>query len=232
MVAAAAISLLLELCLFRPIRARTGSFIAAELPTFLASIGVAGALEAWVDERTNGESLPVGSRFFSSHSYAFHHLFNITNLDVLVIVLGTLGTVGLAAWVAKARQGRAVRAVAYDATTARLMGINANLVASVTVAVGGAMAGLAGVLLAIRFGSVQFQMGDSLLLYALVIVVIGGQGSVWGAAVGSLAVALIQTEQVSYFPGIDPDLILFGMVIALLLVRPQGIAGAQVVEKL
>jgi branched-chain amino acid transport system permease protein len=90
-------------------------------------------------------------------------------------------------------------------------------------AISGGMAGLAGVLLGIDLSNVSFQMGDPLITKAFAVIVIGGVGSIAGAAIGGYVLALAETLVVIYGPASYQDAISFALIIIVLLVRPTGL---------
>lgn len=122
--------------------------------------------------------------------------------------------------------GRQIRAASEDFVMARLLGVHANRVISFAFIISGALAGIAGVLLVINTATVTPGFGVTPLIVAFVAVVIGGIGSLTGAAVGGLLVGVVTVAlQVALPDPVKPyrDAFVFGLVIALLLVRPQGL---------
>jgi branched-chain amino acid transport system permease protein len=103
------------------------------------------------------------------------------------------------------------------------LGVNSNRLFSTTIAISGAMAGLAGVLLAIHLNYVDSTMGDPLLTKAFAIIIIGGVGSIMGAAVGGYLLAFAETAVVAYGPANYRDAIAFLVILVVLLVRPTGL---------
>jgi branched-chain amino acid transport system permease protein len=124
-----------------------------------------------------------------------------------------------------------MRAVAYDKAAARLMGINANRIISITFAIGAALAGAAGMLYAFAFNQVYFAMGILPGLKAFVAAVLGGIGSIPGAFVGALIMGQAEVMSAGYISTPMRDAIAFTLLILVLLVRPRGIFGEPEREK-
>jgi branched-chain amino acid transport system permease protein len=224
-----ATGVLIELTTFRFIRDRMPDLREGELTMLIASIGLAGILTTIVNNGTGESNFSVPTTF---HEHGYHAgSVLISNIQIVVIVAGIGLTALLAAWVRYTRGGRALRSVAVDADTASLMGINPNALSVVTMLVSGVLAGVAGVLLAVYLGSVDVNVGSSLLIYAFVALVVGGVGSVVGAAIGAFALSLVQTLLVGYTSGSYSDVVAFGLVIILLVVRPQGILGLKRIDR-
>ncbi len=142
---------------------------------------------------------------------------------VLMVVLGHL--------VMKTRFGRAMRASSQDLEAARLMGINVDRVIMLTFALGGAFAGVAGVLIGALRG-VEPMMGFMPGLLAFVAAVVGGIGSMPGAVVGGLVIGIMQ--QMVVWAGVPThykDVAAFVLLIVVLVIRPQGILGKAQTEK-
>jgi branched-chain amino acid transport system permease protein len=223
-----ATAVIIELTTFRIVRARMPDLREGELTMLIASIGLAEILSTIVNNGTGESDFSVPTTF-QVHTY--HAGILITNVQIIVIVVGIGLSCLLAAWVRYSRGGRALRSVAVDPDTASLMGISPNTLSLLTMLVSGVFAGVAGVLLAVYLGSVDVNVGSSLLIYAFVALVAGGVGSVVGAGIGAFALSLIQTLLVGYTSGSFSDVVAFGLVIVLLVVRPQGILGLKRIDR-
>ena len=164
---------------------------------------------------------------------------SITRVQLLVLIVAVLSMVALQVFVSRTTTGRAMRAVAQDAEIASLMGIDVNRVVVITFAIGGILAGVAGVLFSLTFGQVQFTMGFRPGIAAFTAAVLGGIGSIGGAALGGFLIGLLRA--------VGPPLILTGfgipsvfsvrdafvfLVLVLVLVfRPGGLLGTGEAEK-
>lgn len=163
-------------------------------------------------------SIPEGSVIFS-------------NIFIIIVVTSIFLLLLLQYIVRRTKVGRAMRAVAYDKQTARLMGINADGIVSITFAIGAALAGAAGMLYAIAFPQVFFWMGIIPGLKAFVAAVLGGIGSIPGALVGALIMGQAEVLSAAYISTPMRDAIAFSILIVVLLVRPTGIFGEPSREK-
>jgi branched-chain amino acid transport system permease protein len=123
--------------------------------------------------------------------------------------------------------GRAMRATAADPDTARLMGVNPDRTIVITFVIGGALAGVAGVLYGARYNLVNIDIGFLNGIFAFTAAVLGGIGSIKGAVVGGFSIGLIKTLAGQYLPGGTAyDLVwIFIVLIVVLVFRPQGFFG-------
>jgi len=163
----------------------------------------------------------------------------VLKVQVVVIVASILLLIGLYIFVMKTKMGKAMRAVSEDKDIAALMGIDVDRVIVMTFAIGASLAGVAGVLYALMYRQVHFFMGFFPGLKAFTAAVLGGIGSVPGAAIGGLLLGVFESVGPNLFLeglGIDSpyqlkDVIAFTMLVLILLVRPQGIMGEPLAEK-
>jgi branched-chain amino acid transport system permease protein len=222
MAGAGTAAVVMELVAFRWIRTRFTVKRQAELSMLVASIGASIVLNQYVANKTDNQGFTPGDRLFSVHGYDVLGL-KITNIQILIVVLAILIAIALDLWVGRSRQGRAVRAVAYDAGTAELMGVNVNLLSAATMFLSGALAGLAGVLLAVNISGEDVATGEYYLLTAFAILIVGGVGSVRGAVVAAYLIAIAETAVVAYGPAEYRDGVAFLLILVVLLIRPQGL---------
>jgi branched-chain amino acid transport system permease protein len=158
---------------------------------------------------------------------------------VVVIVAAVVMLIGLFFFVMKTRIGKSIRAVAENKDVAALMGINVDRTVSITFAVGAAMAGIAGVLYALVFRQVHFYMGFIPGIKAFTAAVLGGIGSIPGAALGGLFLGMFESVGPGLFleglgipaPHQLKDVIAFLMLVLVLIFRPQGILGERLSEE-
>jgi branched-chain amino acid transport system permease protein len=163
----------------------------------------------------------------------------IGKTDVVVIVASVLLLIGLYFFVMRTKTGKAMRAVSEDKDVAALMGIDVDRVIVITFAVGAALAGAAGILYALLYRQVGFLMGFYPGLKAFTAAVLGGIGSVQGAALGGLALGLFESVAPNLFleglgiPGANQlkDVVAFTMLVLVLLFRPQGIMGEPLAQE-
>jgi len=124
-----------------------------------------------------------------------------------------------------------MRAASQDMEAASLMGINVNTVISLTFAIGSALAGIAGVLVAITYPTIDPYMGMMPGLKAFVAAVLGGIGSIPGALLGGILMGSIETLTKAYISTSLSDVVAFSLLIIILLVKPTGLLGEKTNEK-
>lgn len=221
-IGAGLIAVALEMTAFRQIRRRVADESGAELAMLIASVGAGAVLIAAAQNITHNEIVAINESTFQVHQYSIVGLA-ITNVELLIVGTCLVLSVGLAAFITRSRHGRALRALAFDPYTCGLMGISADRLARITMFVSGALAGVAGVLLALQLSVVEAHMGEGLLLRAFAAIILGGIGSIGGAIAGAFVLAFAETFTVAY---ISPDLrdaVAFALILLLLLLRPQGL---------
>jgi branched-chain amino acid transport system permease protein len=158
---------------------------------------------------------------------------------LLVIVVTIIMLIGLNIFIMRTKIGKAIRAVAEDKDVAALMGIDVDRAVSITFATGAAMAGVAGVLFAVVFRQVHFFMGFVPGIKAFTAAVLGGIGSIPGAAIGGLFLGMFESIGPPLFleglgiPSFNQlkDVIAFTMLVFVLIFRPQGILGERLSEQ-
>lgn len=163
--------------------------------------------------------------------------FSIGGLEMdhslVVVVLVTAVLLGLMSWViTSTRVGKAMRATAQDQDAARLMGINVNRIISVTFAIGGALAGAAGVMYQQTVGTTRYDAGFQLGLIAFTAAVLGGIGNLTGAVLGGILIGLIQGLNDGVGLGQEwSQSVVFTILILLMVFRPTGLLGQSTGEK-
>lgn len=148
----------------------------------------------------------------------------VPNDRFLLIGAAVLVLLGIVAFLRYTRFGLVIRAGVENRSMVTALGIDVRKAFTVVFAIGGAAAGLGGVLASHYFGYVSPQLGGSLLIFAFIVTVIGGLGSLAGAAIASVAVAILQ-QFANYFLGGTGDLMVVLLLAVVLLVRPTGILG-------
>ena len=155
----------------------------------------------------------------------------ITGEVLLTVVVSALVMIGLTLFTGKTRTGKAMRAVSEDRDAAQLMGINVNRTISTTFAIGSALAAVAGVLLCSTVPTLQPTTGSMPGIRAFTAAVFGGIGSIPGAMLGGILLGIIETFSKAYLSTQFSDAIVFSVLIIILLVKPAGLLGKQVQEK-
>lgn len=154
------------------------------------------------------------------------------NFVQLLIIVGAFALmVALYLFVHHTRLGTAIRAAAIDQDAARLMGINVNRVIATVFVIGPVLGAVGGLFIGLYYRQTYFTMGWSYGLNAFIAAIIGGIGNIPGAMLGGLLLGLFNVFAAGYISSSWQDAITFGLLIAILLVRPSGLLGEQVAEK-
>ena len=157
--------------------------------------------------------------------------FQISFVTLLTILLSLVIMVGLQFFIQKTKMGKSMRAVSEDPGAAQLMGINVNRTISVTFAIGSGLAAVASVLYCSAYPLVEPTMGSVLGLRAFIAAVFGGIGMIPGAMVGGLLMGVVESLTKAYISSQMSDAVVYGILILVLLVKPTGLFGKNVREK-
>lgn len=222
-------TLLLDVIVFRTIRARVKDKNQAELLMLIAGVGAASIPVTLAQAYTSDSPFGVGHS--ASHVFRLGAGTQISVLQIAIIIVGLVLCCGLAFSVARTRTGRALRAVAYDSETAELMGINTRNLSALTMFVAGALAGVAGMLLVVYLGALTPESGDDYMLKGFAIVILGSVGSVWGTLLGAVILAAGETLVVAETSGTWVDGISFAIILLVIVLRPQGLLGKGMGER-
>jgi branched-chain amino acid transport system permease protein len=166
-------------------------------------------------------------------SYSIGRNFFISNLQIFAIAT-SIALMGMLTWlVAKTRTGKAMRATSFDREAAEMMGISVDRVISFTFFVGSALAAAGGVMFGLVFGQIFSLMGFTAGLKGFTAAVVGGIGSIPGAMLGGFLIGLTEAFATGYLPGGSTyaNLYVFALLIAMFLVRPSGLLGSPVIQK-
>ncbi|MGO0575008.1 branched-chain amino acid ABC transporter permease [Ornithinimicrobium panacihumi] len=222
----AVLGLIIERVAFRPLRGRPDAHFGG-LISSIALAGMFGALLLW--------RYGPDTRRFPADTFPATALevmgARVTLLQVLILAISLLLMVGLTWLVARTRLGRGMRAVAENPEAATVLGINVNRVTATTFALSSALGAVAGALFAMNVNSAQLGMGTAIELKGLAIIIVGGMGSLPGALVGGLILGLAEVFAVQYIGSSWRDLVAFGLLFLLLVLRPQGIFGSKRVRE-
>ena len=156
---------------------------------------------------------------------------NISPVQMFILSASLLMMIGLQLFISKAKLGKAMRATSQDRVMAGLLGININMVISVTFMVGSALAAVAGVMVTLYYGVVHFFMGYLAGIKAFTAAVLGGIGSIPGAMLGGFMLGLIENFGASYISSVYKDAFAFLVLIIVLIIRPSGLLGPKALDK-
>lgn len=215
----------IERVAYRPLRG------ASPLAVLITAIGVSYLLQN------------VALLVFGSDTKAFTNVVTMPNLElfggqliiksvtIVTVIVSIIIMVGLTLFVKRTKIGRAMTAVSEDKGAAQLMGINVNGTIAVTFAIGSSLAAIAGVLLCSAYPSLTPYTGSMPGIKAFVAAVFGGIGSIPGAFIGGILLGVIENLSKAYISSQLSDAIVFSILIIVLLVKPTGLLGRKVQEK-
>lgn len=211
---------------YRPLRD------APRIAPLITAIGISFFLE-------NAALLLFGAQFriyntsdFISFSSGFRiGSVSIDAVQIMVLVLGLVLMVGLRLLVVRTKLGRQMRAVASDREAAEMLGINVNFTIAATFFLGSALAGVAGVMAGLLFNQVTSTIGFVAGLKAFTAAVVGGIGSLPGALLGGLLIGIAESFITGYVSSTYTNLLVFGLLIAVMLIRPTGLLGRPQLRK-
>jgi branched-chain amino acid transport system permease protein len=155
----------------------------------------------------------------------------ISSIQLLVLIIATFSMIGFQLLIRHTKFGRSMRAIAESETAARLLGVNVRSVIVTVFAVSSAGAGLAGILYAIRYGVVDPYFGFHMGLIGLIVMVMGGIGSVIGAMVAGILLGLIQMLATGFLWSGAQQVVPWIVLVLVLIVRPEGIFGSRSQEE-
>ena len=223
MIGTAALGVLVEFLAYRPLRNST------RIAALITAIGVSFFLE-YVMVYFVGANTRSFPQVIETVRYSFGPI-SLTNIQLMILAVSLILMVLLQVIVQKTKMGKAMRAVSVDSDAAQLMGINVNRTISFTFALGSALAGAAGVLIALFYNFPETFIGMTPGLKSFVAAVLGGIGIIPGAALGGFVIGLLETFATAFGMSDFRDAIVYGILILILLVRPAGILGKNVKEK-
>lgn len=153
-------------------------------------------------------------------------------LPQLASMLLSLAAVAWLSWLLTAtRTGRALRTIAESPDTATLLGVEVARIVPVVFLLSGLLCGVAGALFVVNYADVSPFMGDHVGTKAIAAMVLGGLGSIWGAIAGGLLVGMLETLGIHFFGGDAAQVVVWGVLLAVLILRPQGLFGGSRIGK-
>jgi branched-chain amino acid transport system permease protein len=221
-------AMLLERVAYRPLRKKGASRLAALISAIGASLFLQELFALEVIPRVFDK--PGRNQAAVPRIVDRDVLFTIGNADVrtdhvIIIVAAVIMMIGLDQLVNRSRIGRGIRATAQDPEAAVLMGVSIDTIVRVTFLLGGAMAGVAGVLYAMEFENIYYNVGFILGIKAFTAAVLGGIGNLRGALLGGIALGLIENWGAIFLGSQWKDVIAFIVLVLILMFRPTGILG-------
>ena len=216
---------MIERLAYKPLRQ------ASSLAVLITAIGVSYLLQntALLLWGSNPKSFPTVVNL--GMVSLFDGQLQISGNTILTVAVSVVIMVGLTLFTSKTKMGKAMRGVAEDKGAAELMGINVNATISITFAIGSALAAIAGVLLCSAYPTLMPTTGSMPGIKAFTAAVFGGIGSIPGAMIGGILLGIIEILGKAYVSTELGDAIVFAVLIVVLLVKPQGLLGKPMREK-
>ncbi|MFL6238166.1 MAG: branched-chain amino acid ABC transporter permease [Actinomycetes bacterium] len=213
------VAFLLERVAYRPLRRRN----APRLAFLITAIGASYFLFSLAGKEFGRDAISVPQLFTNGTVFTIFGA-GVQVYDLLVVGSALAMMIALDRLVAKTRLGQGIRAVAQDADTASLMGVNIDRIVSLTFIIGGLLGGAAGFLFGMG-STVSYGMGFVPGIKAFTAAVLGGIGNIRGAMLGGIVLGLVENYGVACTRNAWRDVIAFGILVAVLMFRPTGILG-------
>ena len=193
-----------------------------------ASAAITGLMIGIIFE--TGNLIILGAKRFSfpplieSVTYNFSGIY-VTNVKVMIVVISLLLMLALHLFIQKTKWGMAMRAMSYDFLAVPLMGVSINVIAPLTFAIGAGLASVAGILYGQAYPVLDPYMGVLIGWKAFVAAILGGRGSIMGAALAGYMLGFIEIFAAMVFPSTFRDLIAYSIILVILTFRPRGFFG-------
>ena len=224
----ALIAILLERLAYKPLRDRNAPFLYFIITAMGASIFIDNSVIATIGPTPKTFPPELLPSYLQGSPIQVGAL-NVGRIDIAMFVVAAICLVLLILFIDFTKMGKAIQATAYNMKASALMGINPSFVVILVFGIGGALAGIAGVLYGMKY-QVYPQM-SSITLKSFIAAVFGGLGSLPGALLGSVLLALIETFVSGYLSTQYRDLFAFLILILMLVIRPTGIMGKTAEDK-
>ncbi|MCQ4952673.1 branched-chain amino acid ABC transporter permease [Holdemania filiformis] len=219
----ALIGVIIERIAYKPLRNAT------RITALITAIGVSYFLEAST-QKVMGTGVKTFPQVLANQKIMIGGVM-ITTQQIAIFAI-TIGLMLLLQFIVrKTKVGRAMRAVSVDADAARLMGVNVDMTISYTFAIGSALAGAAGVLVGLYYNSINPLMGMLPGVKAFIAAVFGGIGIIPGAMFGGFFIGIVETLVSGYGSSLYKDAVVYIILIIILVVKPAGLLGKNVKEK-
>ncbi len=202
---------------------------APRLSPLISAIGVSIFLQNYV-MLTQGATDKVFPYQLGRTVLHFQNI-QLTITQLLIIAVSALMMLSLHLFISRTRLGKAMRATSQDMTMAALVGINVDNIISITFVIGAVLAAVAGVMVAVYYGLVNYSIGYIAGIKAFTAAVLGGIGSIRGAMLGGILLGLMESMGAAYISTEYKDAFAFVILIIILLIKPSGIFGKDLPEK-
>ncbi|TDW28738.1 branched-chain amino acid ABC transporter permease [Cryobacterium psychrophilum] len=218
----AVLGILIERIAFRPLAGRHDAHFAGLISSIAFGAIVLSLLQAMYGADT---------RRFPADAFPRTRVeilgATVSLLQVIILVISVTLMVVLTWLVAKSKLGRGMRTIAENPHAAAVLGLNVGRISSTTFALSSALGAVAGVLFTLNVNAASLGIGHAVELKALAVIVVGGMGSLPGALVGGLILGVAEVLAVNYIGSSWRDMVAFGLLFLILILRPQGLFGAR-----
>jgi branched-chain amino acid transport system permease protein len=219
MVGAAVVSVIIQKIAYEPLRD------APLIAPMLSTLGFSIILQNVVTNIWGSDPLQLPAELFG-RSLAVGPV-NVGIMQLVIVTVTILLVAVVAYLVQRTAVGRALRAVAENREVARLMGVSVNRVTLVAFLISGLLAGAAGVLITLHYAAITPYVGVDIGLKAIAVMVIGGTTRVFGALLAGPLIGIVEVFTIAYGGSQIRDLVVYGLMILILLLRPQGLLGGR-----
>lgn len=224
MVVCGVLGVVIERIAYKPLRHAT------RIAALITAIGVSYFLE-YSTQKVMGPGVKTYPSVLSNQTF---HVFGIQiqMQQIYILAITIILMLALQFIVRKTKIGRSMRAVSVDADAAKLMGINVDATISYTFAIGSALAGAGGVLVGMYYNTINPLMGMVPGIKAFVAAVFGGIGIIPGAMFGGFFIGIVEALVTAYGSSLYKDAVVYAILILILIIKPAGLLGKNVKEKL
>ena len=207
-------------------------FDAPRLSLLITAIGASLVLNNTVMVITKGRFLFFVSGLDNTAGIRLGSHINITYVQIVMVLITAALMIGLTFFIGKTMWGKAMRAISLDKDTCRLMGINVSKIIGLTFMIGSALAAVAGGMACVYYSNVNYYMGYMIGIKAFTSAVIGGIGSLPGAMLGGLVLGILEAVGTQGLGSEWKDVFAFGILIVMLIFRPNGLLGKTEIERM
>ena len=219
-VVSAILGLVLNVAVISPLEGRK------PIAALLATIGVGQILDNGLQIIFGPQTRPF-PKLLATYNY---QLFGVRfgTSDIVMVIIAVIYMLALWAFLKYGRIGQAIRATSQDPEAARQMGIPVKSIRNISFVIGAVLAGISGIFVGLFNGNINPTNGGTIGMTAFVAATIGGLGSIPGAVIGGIALGVVEALGISWFGDGAHDLITFGALLVILILRPQGLLGKNI----
>lgn len=218
----AVLGLLIERIAFRPLAGRHDAHFAG----LISSIAFGAILLSLLQALYGADTRRFPADVFPQARFEILGA-TVSLLQVVILVISVSLMVVLTWLVARSKLGRGMRTIAENPHAAAVLGLNIGRISSATFALSSALGAVAGVLFTLNVNAASLGIGHAVELKALAVIVVGGMGSLPGALIGGLILGVAEVLAVNYIGSSWRDMVAFGLLFLILILRPQGLFGAR-----